>query len=197
MSTPRKEDTKETSDPVLQNSGEVLQVVKEKFEEKKEPTMSDLFALINTKFDVMKTDSDARFDALENRMAVQEARVSPSRSPPRSRVPSQEIFKELKTAASVVEVTDRTSLLVDFVSSEDSASEDSAGVQVHLPLKTPVPGGPQFFARSLEADTRAGKAREYVPKQMFKVPSRSLRCRNRMRTVTQDRKRRIRRSRNS
>ena len=55
-------------------------------------------------------------------------------------------------------MTDRTSLLVDFVSSEDSASEDST-VLVHLP----------FFARSLEADTRAGKTKEFVPKQMFKV----------------------------
>jgi hypothetical protein len=100
-------------------------------------------------------------------MAVQEARVSPSRTPPRSRAPSQEIFKELKTGVKVLEVSERSSLLEDFGSLEDSTSEDSAGV--NLPVKTPVPGGPQFFARSLEADTRAGKAKEFVPKQMFKV----------------------------
>ncbi len=75
--------------------------------------MSDLFALMgsmNTKL----TGMDSKIEDLAVRVAVQEARMSL----PRSRAPSREIFKELKTAASVEKVTDRTSLLVDFVSSE-------------------------------------------------------------------------------
>ena len=46
MSTPTKENTKKTSDPVLQSSGEVLQEVKEKFKEEKEPTLQDIFSLL-------------------------------------------------------------------------------------------------------------------------------------------------------
>jgi len=174
MSTLRKEDSNETSDPVFLNSGEVSQEV---VKEKKEPTMSDLFTFMGSMNDRLtaqltdvKTDTAnlmVRMEVMENRMAVQEARVSPSRTPPRSRAPSQESVKELKTEVRVVEVSGRSSLIEDFGSLEDSTSEDSAGV--NLPVKTPVPGGPQFFARSLEADTRAGKAKEFVPKQMFKV----------------------------
>ena len=148
MSTPKKEESNETSDPVFLNSGEVSQEV---VEEKKEITLQDVLnqlggieerivGRIGGKVDNLMV----RMEVMENRMAVQEARMTP----PRSRAPSQESVKELKTAASVVEVTERTSLLVDFVSSEDSASEDSAGVQVHLPLK--MPGQPQYFAQSLD-----------------------------------------------
>ena len=65
-------------------------------------------------------------------------------SPPRSRAPSQEIVKELKTAASVVEVTATSLRALGIVVS----SEDSSTVQVHLPLK--MPGQPQYFAQSLD-----------------------------------------------
>ena len=44
MSTPAKEETKETSDPVLQSSGEVSQQVREKSEDEKELTLhEDIF----------------------------------------------------------------------------------------------------------------------------------------------------------
>ena len=49
---------------------------------------------------------------------------------------------------------------------EDSISEDSSTVKVQ-PVKTPMPGQPQYFAPSV--DVRTGKSREFVPKQMFKV----------------------------
>ena len=116
MSTPRKEELNETSDPVLQNSGEVSQVVKEK----KEISLQDVLNVINAKFDRVdakfdqvntrltdvKTDTAnlmVRMEVMENRMAVQEARMTP----PRSRAPSQESVKELKTEVSVVEVSGR------------------------------------------------------------------------------------------
>ena len=116
MSTPTKENTKKTSDPVLQSSGEVLkEVVKEKLEEDfEEPTLQgivNLLTMMNTKF-------DTKFDALENRMAIQEDRTAvleARRTPPRSRAPSQESVKELKTEISVVEVSGRSSLIEDFL----------------------------------------------------------------------------------
>ena len=169
MSTPKKENEK-TSDPVLQSSGEVLKEVREVV---KEPSLQDVLNVINDKFGQMNAqltevktdvaDMKTTVNDLVVRMAIQEERVTP----PRSRAPSREIFKELKTGVKVLEVSERSSLLEDFGSLEDSTSEDSAGV--NLPVKTPMPGGPQFFARSLEADTRAGKTKEFVPKQMFKV----------------------------
>ena len=87
MSTPKKENEK-TSDPVLQSSGEVLEEVEE---EKIEITLQDVLnqlggieerivGKIGGKVDNLMV----RMEVVENRMAVQEARVSPSRTPPRS-----------------------------------------------------------------------------------------------------------------
>ena len=137
MSTPKKEDSNETSDPVFLNSGEVSQEV---VEEKKEISLQDILNAVNvmnTKFDAKFDQVNSRLTGMEGRMAIQEARMSP----PRSRAPSQEIFKEPKTEVSVVEVSGRSSLLEDFGSLEDSTSEDSS-VEKVKPMKTPMPGQP-------------------------------------------------------
>ena len=99
-------------------------------------------------------------EVIENQMAVQEARISQSRS----RTPSQEIFKEFKPVVTVVDEVERTSLFEDFVSGEDSASEDSEVAQVQLPVKTPMPGQPQYFAQPLDARTL--KTKEFVSKKV-------------------------------
>ena len=92
---------------------------------------------MNDRLTAQLTEVKTTVNDLVVRMAVQEARVSPSRTPPRYRAPSQESVKELKTGVSVVEVSGRSSLIEDFGSLEDSTSEDSAGV--NLPVKTLVP----------------------------------------------------------
>ena len=134
MSTPRKEESNKTSDPVFLNSGEVLEQV---VEEKKEISLQDVLNVINAKFDRVDAKFDqvnTRLTGMEDRMAIQEARMSP----PRSRAPSQEILKESKTEVSVVEVSGRSSLIEDFGSLEDSTSEDSS-VEKVKPMKTPMP----------------------------------------------------------
>ena len=73
MSTLTKKETIETSDPVFLVSGKVSkEVVKESVKEKieNEPTLRDVLNIMNARFDMM----DTKLDALESRMAVQEAR---------------------------------------------------------------------------------------------------------------------------
>ena len=115
MSTPRKEESNETSDPVLQNSGEVSQVV----EEKKEISLQDVLNVINAKFDQVDAKFDqvnSRLTGMEDRMDALEARWSLE--------PNKEVLA-LPTAKP--EEGARTSLFGDV--------EDSLAV---LPQKTPL-----------------------------------------------------------
>ena len=72
MSTPKKEDSNETSDPVFLNSGEVSQEV---VREKKEPSMSDLFTFMgsmNDRLTAQLTEVKTTVNDLVVRMAIQE-----------------------------------------------------------------------------------------------------------------------------
>ena len=119
MSTPKKEESSETSDPVFLNSGEVSQEVKEK----KEPTMSDLFTLMGS-MNTRLTGMENRMAVQEDRMAVLEARWSPKYSRGGTLEPNKEVLA-LPTAKP--EEGARTSLFGDV--------EDSLAV---LPQKTPL-----------------------------------------------------------
>ena len=58
----------------------------------------------------------------------------------------------------------------EFVSDQDSSSEGSALVKVQLLIKTPMPGGQQYFARSFDVNKPdSQESQEFKPKTIFKV----------------------------
>lgn len=128
----------------LDTSGEVSKKV---IEEEEKINLQDIFNLVrglDNKFErrleVMQIKMD---EALETRMRVQEARKSPSRSPPRSCESSLDPDKKVLALRTVkLEKEARTSLSGEFEDAEaDSASKDLLHL---LPMKTPKLG--KYFA---------------------------------------------------